>query len=146
MHGRVATVLASLLIAACRHAAAPSVADSTAAAARVDDSAIALHTRLAPAFADTARQTLAALLKNPKSARFDSLIVVQPPKADGHWPSPVVCGRIGGTPGIGGRSAMTPFIYQNRINVFLLDQRNATAFAVLRAKECDDPAGRLLLK
>ena len=86
------------------------------------------------------------LLKHPESALFDSLVVVQPPKEDGRWPTPWVCGRVGGKPGIGGRSAMTPFIYQNRINVFVFDPANPSAFLVLRAKACDNPAGRVLFK
>jgi hypothetical protein len=139
-------MIAPLLVAACGHAAAPSPADSTAAALRADDSVLASRTQHAAAFADTARTTLAVLLKHPESARFDSIVVIQPPKEDGHWPTPWVCGRIGGNPGIAGRRTMTPFVYQNRINVFVLDQGNATAFAVLRAKGCDNPAARQLLR
>lgn len=139
-------VITSLLFAACGRTSAPSAADSTAAAKHLDDSIIAIRTQQAPAFADTARSTLAVLLKHPESAVFDSLTVVQPPKVDGSWPAPWVCGRIGGKPGIGGRSTLTPFIYQNRINVFALDQGNGPAFAALRAKGCDNPAARLLLK
>ena len=135
-----------LFLGACGHASAPSAADSTAAAAHVDDSIITLRTQLAAALADTARSTLAVLLKHPESAVFDSLVVVQPPKAVGSWPAPVVCGRIGGKPGIGGRSTLTPFVYQNRINVFVLDQNNGSAFAALRAKGCDNPAARVLLR
>lgn len=112
----------------------------------LDDSIIALRTQQASAFADTARKTLAVLLKHPESAVFDSLIVVQPPKQDGSWPTPYVCGRIGGKPGIGGRSKLTPFIYQNRVNVFVLDPSNGPSFAALRAKGCDNPGARMLLK
>jgi hypothetical protein len=139
-------VSTSLLLAACSHTSAPPPADSTATAAHLDDSIVALRTQQAPAFADTARNTLKVLLKHPESAVFDSLIVVQPPKEGGSWPTPWVCGRIGGKPGIGGRSTLTPFVYQNRINVFLLDQSNGAAFAVLRAKGCDNPAARVLLR
>jgi len=146
MRRRVAVVAMLLLFAACSHPSAPSPADSTAAAMRLDDSIIALRTKQAPAFADTARRTVAVLLKHPESATFDSLVVVQPPKQDGRWPEPWLCGRIGGKPGIGGRNTRTPFIFQNRINVFVLDVSNGAAFAALRAKVCDNPGARVLLK
>jgi hypothetical protein len=89
---------------------------------------------------------MAALLKHPESAVFDSLVVMQPPREDGAWPTPWVCGRIGGKPGLGGRSTPTPFIYQSRLNVFVLDESNGHAFAALRAKGCGNPAARVLLK
>lgn len=146
MRRQIAAIVTLLLLAACSRTSAPSAADSTAGAKHLDDSIIALRTRQAPAFADTARNTLAVLLKHPESAIFDSLVVMQPPKEGGSWPTPWVCGRIGGKPGIGGRSTLTPFIYQNRINVFVLDQNNGPAFAALRAKGCANPAARVLLK
>jgi hypothetical protein len=142
----IAAIVTPLLFAACSHTGAPRAADSTVTAAHMDDSIIALRTQQAPAFADTARNTLRVLLKHPESAVFDSIVVVQPPKDGGNWPTPYVCGRIGGKPGVGGRNAMTPFVYQSRINVFVLDQNNAQAFAALRAKGCDHPAARVLLK
>ena len=146
MRRRIAVVVAAALLTACGRTSAPSPADSTAVAQRLDDSVLALRTQQAPALADTARRTLAVLLKHPESAVFDSLVVVQPPKQDASWPAPWVCGRIGGKPGIGGRTTPTPFIYQNRVNVFVLDQGNGPAFAALRAKGCDNPAARVLLK
>ena len=136
-----------LLAVACGGRSAPPAVDSTAAAKRVDDSILALRAQQAPAFADTARRTMAVLLKHPESAVFDSLVVVQPPRAvDGSWPAPWVCGRIGGKPGLGGKNTPTPFIYQSRLNVFVLDQSNGEAFAALRAKGCGNPAARVLLK
>jgi hypothetical protein len=146
MRRRIAVIVAPLLFAACSHPSAPSAADITAAATRLDDSIVALRTQQAPTFLDTARSTLAVLLKHPESAVFDSLVVVLPPKQDGSWPTPLVCGRVGGKPGLGGRNTLTPFIYQNRINVFVLDQSNGAAFAALRAKWCDNPGARALLK
>ncbi|HEY3932989.1 MAG TPA: hypothetical protein VGL65_00055 [Gemmatimonadales bacterium] len=146
MPRRIAAIVTLLLLAACGRTRAPSAADSTAAAKRVDDSVLAIRTRQAPAFADTARRTLAILLKHPESAVFDSVVVVQPPQQGGVWPTPWVCGRIGGNPGIGGRNTLTPFIYQNRINVFVLDKTNGTAFTALLAKGCDNPDARVLLK
>jgi hypothetical protein len=142
----IVVIIAAFAIAACGRPNAPPAADSTALAQHADDSIIALRTQQAPAIADTARMTLKVLLKHPERALFDSIVVVQPPKEDGRWPTPFVCGRIGGKPGIGGRNAMTPFVYQNRVNVFVLDQSNGPAFAALRARGCDNPAGRVLLR
>lgn len=139
-----ASTIALLLVTACSRPSAPSPADSAATVQRLDDSIIALRIGQAPALADTARTTLSALLKQPATAVFDSLIVVQPPKDGDSWPSPVVCGRIAGKPGIGGRTTPTPFVYQNRINVFLLDQNNAAAFGALRSKECANAGARVL--
>ena len=135
-----------LLVAACGRPRVPSTADSAAVALRADDSIVALRTRQAPALADTARSTLAGLLRRPETAVFDSLVVVQPPRDGAEWPMPEVCGRINGKPGIGGRLTPTPFIYQNRINVFVLDRSNGAAFAALRAKGCANPGARVLLK
>lgn len=143
---RIAANVSLLLLVACSRPGAPPAADSTAVVAHQDDSIIALRTQQAPAIADTARSTLAVLLKHPESAVFDSMVVVQPPKEGDNWPAPVACGRIGGKPGIGGRSTLTPFVYQNRINVFVLDQSNGPAFAALRAKECGNTGARVLLK
>jgi len=143
---RHAVGLIALLALACGRSTGPPPADSVAAAKHADDSLIALRTQQAPSIADSARTTLAVLLRHPESAVFDSLVVVQPPKAGGEWPAPWVCGRIGGKPGIGGRNAMTPFVYQNRINVFLLDASNGPAFGALRARGCGNPAARVLLR
>lgn len=107
---------------------------------------LALRTQHAAEFIDTARATMSVLLKHPESVVLDSLTVVQPPKDGGQWPTPYVCGRIGGKPGIGGRNTMTPFVYQSRINVFLLDQTNGTEFAALRARTCANPAARGLFR
>ena len=142
----VVVVAASLVLAGCGTKEAPPAVDTLARMKAMDDSVIALHTQQASALADSVRATMATLLKNPATAKFDSLIVVQPPKRDGIWSTPWVCGRIGGSPGIGGSNAMTPFIYQNRVNVFVLDASNREAFGALRAKGCDNPEGRVLLK
>jgi hypothetical protein len=145
MSHRKTTVITLLLLAACGGRSSPPAADSATTARHADDSLIARRTQQAPALEDTARRTLAVLLKHPESATFDSLTVVQPPKEGDNWPAPVVCGRIGGKPGIGGRNVPTPFIYQSRINVFVLDQSNGAAFAALRAKGCGNPTARVLL-
>jgi hypothetical protein len=144
---RVLIVLCLSLSVACgggKPAASP--ADSIAAMQRADDSVLAMHKQLASALADSARTALASLLKRPESAVFDSVVVVQQPKDDGRWPAPVVCGRINGKPGIGGQSAPAPFIYQSRINVFVLDPKNGDAFRALRMKSCDNPAATILIK
>jgi len=146
MNKRNAVFGLCLVVAACGRSGAAPAADTLAVAKQRDDSVIALRTQQAPALADTARVTLASLLKQPESALFDSIVVVQPPKENGSWSAPWVCGRIGGKPGIGGRSTMTPFVYQNRINVFVLDKDNAAAFAALRAKGCENPGARVVLK
>ena len=146
MSRRIAVILAPLIVAACGRAHTPSAADSAATAKQLDDSIIALRTQQAPAIADSARSILKVLLTHPETAVFDSVVVVQPPEQDGNWPLPYVCGRIGGKPGIGGKNVMTPFIYQNRLTVFVLDQSNGPAFAALRAKACANPASRVLLR
>ncbi len=112
--------------------------------AHVDDSLLTLRRQHAAAFVDTARRTLAVLLKHPESVVLDSLTVVQLPREGGQWPAPYVCGRIGGKPGIGGRNTMTPFVFQDRINVFLLDQTNGAAFAALHSRMCENPAAHVL--
>jgi hypothetical protein len=139
-------VVAISLAAACARPGAPAAADSAATAAHLDDSILSLRTQHAAEFIDTARATMSVLLKHPESMVLDSLTVVQLPKDGGEWPTPYVCGRIGGRPGIGGRTTMTPFVYQSRVNVFLQDQANGTAFAALRARTCDNPAAHVLLR
>ncbi len=84
------------------------------------------------------------LLKNPAIAVFDSLTVVQPAPTNGNWPAPAVCGRLGGKPGVTGTSGMTPFIYLNRVTVFVLDRSNGAAFAKLHTEYCDGPGTGVL--
>ena len=134
----------TLLLSACGHASPPPV-DPAVAAQRRTDSVLAAHKDAAPALADEARRTMVQLLKNPASAIFDSLTVVQPALSDGTWPSPVVCARIGGKPGVKGATGMTPFIYRNPMTVFVLDHDNAKPFADLRAKYCGGPGSQILL-
>jgi hypothetical protein len=143
---RTTVVVTTLVGSACGRPSAPAAPDSAAMAARADDSILAHRSRHAAAFIDTARATMAVLLKHPESVLLDSLVVVQPPVDGGQWPTPYVCGRIGGEPGIGGRNTMTPFVYQSRINVFLLDQTNGPAFAALHARTCQNPAAHVLFR
>jgi hypothetical protein len=133
-----------LVLTACSHRSPSPAADSAAVARHVSDSVLAGHTQAAPALLDSARNTMAQILKHPETARFDSLVVVQPAMQSGSWPAPAVCGRIGGTPGIDGASGMTPFIYRNPVTVFVLTQSNTAAFARLRTDLCDGPGTKRL--
>lgn len=143
---RPAVVVTTLAGSACGRPSPPAVPDTAIVAVHTDDSILARRTQRASVLIDTARATMAVLLKHPESVVLDSLTVVQPPKDGGQWPAPYVCGRIGGKPGIGGRKAMTPFVYQSRINVFLQDQTNGPAFAALHAKMCENPAAHVLFR
>jgi hypothetical protein len=145
MHRHMVAIVTALLCAACSRTHAPSPADSAAIAKRFDDSIIARRTSDAPLFADSARHVMVTLLKHPATAVFDSLVVVQPAKVDGVWPAPVVCARLSGRPGINGGHTPVPFIYQNRLDVFVLQQDNGSAFAALRARTCGNPSARVLL-
>jgi len=100
----------------------------------------------APVLRDSAKATLAALLTAPASATFDSLVVIQPPEEDGRMPAPVVCGRIGGTPGIGGSRTPTRFIYQSRFTVFVEEAANQRQFSALWARTCGVPGGIVLIE
>jgi hypothetical protein len=91
---------------------------------------------------DSAKTTLATLLDNPASAVFGSLVVIQPPEVEGRLPSPAVCGWINGTPGIGGRSTPTRFVYQSKWTVFVEEEANRDKFLELWADAC---TGELLM-
>ncbi len=124
----------SLLMAACA-SPAPKAAVDSAVVAPTDVSAAAPVID-STALRDSAMATLAPLLDNPASATFDSVAVLQPAMVDGRWPMAVVCGRIGGKPGIGGSKASTRFIYQNRFTVFVEEQANQRQFNALWARTC----------
>src|SRR3990172_3227232 len=97
----------------------PGIGPDTATVARsLADSVAKAEQSSAGALRDSARAALASLLKDPTSAAFDSLVVVQPPALNGRTSPMVVCGRIRGKPGIGGRSGPAVFVYQNRMTVF----------------------------
>lgn len=93
---------------------------------------------------DSAQVTLASLLRNPGSATFDSVRVMQPPGVDDRLPAWAVCGQISGRPGIGGRSTPTRFVYQSRWTVFVEEANNQAAFADLWSRNCEAPATALL--
>ena len=106
------------------------------------------RSRLADAgvLVDSAKATLATLLDDPASATFDSVVVIQPPAADGRLPALAACGRIGGRPGVGGSRSPVRFIYQGKWTVFVEESRNAEQFAELWAKLCADPGGEVVLR
>ncbi len=134
-----------LMIAACSDAAPDHGADSAAVAAANADSIARSAATNAATLRDSAQATLATLLDDPASAVFDSVVVIQPPPVDGRSPAPAVCGRIGGKPGIGGRSTPTRFVYQGRWTVFVEEAGNQAEFAAVWAKMCDGAGGTVLL-
>jgi hypothetical protein len=136
----------AMLLAACSRRADTAPPDPALLAKIVADSVVAAHTAAAPILAEKARSVMMQLLKNPATAKFDSLIVTQPAFADGSWPLPAVCGRIGGKPGLKGSSGMTQFIYLNPVTVFVLEGTNAVPFGELRARNCDGPGVKVLLR
>lgn len=136
----------AFLAAACGGAPAPAPVDSAAVAKQRLDSTLAERTRAAPALLEEARGVMVQLLSKPATAVFDSLRVEQPLVRDGVWPPTAVCGRLGGKPGVNGSSGMTPFIYMNRMTVFVLDGKNQAQFSALYDKSCRDPGARVLLE
>lgn len=131
---------------ACTSSKPSNGPDSATVASNLADSVAKAEQQRAGALRDSARVALASLLKDPKSATFDSLMVVLPPPVNGR-PSPmVVCGRIRGKPGIGGRSAPAAFVYQNRMTVFVTDASNKKAFGEVWSETCAHPQARVIVK
>lgn len=139
-------ILCAFLVGACGGAPAPAPVDSAALAKQHLDSVFAERTRTAPALLEEARGVMAQILPKPATAVFDSLRVVQPEVREGAWPPPAVCGRLGGKPGVNGSSGMTPFIYLNRMTVFVLDAKNQAQFNELYGKSCGGAGGRTLVQ
>lgn len=141
-------ILASILLAALAVACTAGEPDTEsgfdAAVVRMAqaDSQLMAHRAMAGAFRDSAQATLASLLDDPASASFDSVVVIQPPMDGDRLPGLVVCGRIGGRPGIGGSRTPVRFIYQNRWTVFVEEADNRTKFGELWDATCD-PAGEV---
>ncbi len=133
-------LVALVALVACGGEAAPDPEAEAAAAAARADSIAAAAVASAPAFRDSAQARLATLLDDPASATFDSVIVMQPPEADGRLPARAVCGRIGGRPGVGGSSTPVRFIYIGAFTVFVEEDANREKFAELWATSCA-PAG-----
>ncbi|MEO7353441.1 MAG: hypothetical protein ABIZ70_03735, partial [Gemmatimonadales bacterium] len=119
--------------------------DSAVLAQQRSDSVLAARTREAPALLQEARGVMVQILAKPATASFDSLRVMQPAVRDGVWPPPAVCGRLGGKPGVKGAAGMTPFVYFNKMTVFVRDQKNQVAFGELYGKTCSAAGGRVLV-
>ncbi len=139
-------VIVILMTTACSNAARDNGADSAAIAPANADSIARSAATDAARLRDSAQATLATLLDNSVSATFDSVVVIQPAPDGGRSPAPAVCGRIGGKPGIGGRSTPTRFVYQGRWTVFVEEAGNQAEFAAVWAKMCDRAAGTVILE
>jgi hypothetical protein len=140
-------LLGLALLAACTSAGDDTARapDSTLATEEAEHAAARTLLAEAEDLRDSAQVVLATLLTDPASARFDSLVVIQPPVEGGRQPSLAACGRIGGSPGIAGRGGMTRFVYQNRWTVFVEEDGNREQFAALWARSCDPATGTVLI-
>jgi hypothetical protein len=136
----------ALWVTACGTPDAPQGPDSAQMAQASADSLAKAALVEAAALRDSAQATLATLLKNPASASFDSVVVMQPPADGDRRPPMVVCGRISGTPGIGGRSTPTRFVFQTKFALFVEEAANAAAFAQLLGRTCGAPGARVVLQ
>lgn len=136
-------VITSSFLLACSGDAEPAADPAALAAARADSLARAAAAA-APALRDSAQATLAALLDTPASATFDSVVVIQPPMDGDRLPGMVVCGRIGGRPGIGGSRTPVRFIYQNRWTVFVEEAANRAKFGELWGASCGEGSGTVV--
>lgn len=136
----------SLSTTGCSASKGNSGLDSAAIAQAVTDSLAKLEQLEAIDLRDSARVVIASLLRNPKTAIFDSLVVVQPPKVNNRYPMPVACGKVRGRPGIGGRSGATAFVFQCRLTVFVEEASNRATFAELWGRTCGNPQSRVILR
>jgi|CXWL01.1.fsa_nt_gi hypothetical protein len=127
---------ALLGVAGCASPKTSDGVDSVAVAAARADSLAKAAVVEGTALRDSAQATLATLLKNPATAVFDSVVVMQPPAVGDRLPPMVVCGRISGKPGIGGRAMPTRFVYQTKFALFVEDSANRQAFAELVGRTC----------
>lgn len=148
MSGRILPVaMAALtLAAACSNRAADKVADPAAAVTARADSVLLAVRADAEKMRNDARTTLAELLRDPATASFDSLMVVQPPAEEGRVPPMAACGRIGGRPGIAGSNVPTRFVYQSRFTVFVEEEKNREEFAALWERTCSAPGRTVILQ
>lgn len=142
---RPVPLLVIALLAACAARDEAPAVDSLAVARERADSLRLARVAEAPALRDTAKATLATLLKNPASARWDSVVVIQPPPVNGRDQGLVVCGRIGGRPGIGGSATMTRFVYQGKFTVYVEEAKNREQFAELWGRTCGAAGGEVVL-
>ena len=127
---RLATFIAASLIAACSEGKAPAPVDSTPPAA-VPDTVAAMALR------DSATATVATLLDAPDRARFDSVIVTQPPRDGARLPGMAVCGRISGPASAKLPRSPARFVFQSKWALFVEDATNADEFAKLWASRCE---------
>lgn len=134
---RPVPLLAIVMLAACAARDEAPAVDTLAVARERADSIRLARVAEAPALRDTAKATLATLLKNPASATWDSVVVVQPPPVNGRDQGLVVCGRIGGRPGIGGRAGMARFVYEGKFTVYVETADNREEFGRLWGRTCD---------
>jgi hypothetical protein len=134
-----------LLVVGCTSPRTDAVVDSTAVAAARADSLAKAAVVDATALRDSAEATIATLLKNPATAAFDSVVVMQPPAVGDRLPPMVVCGRISGRPGIGGRSTPTRFVYQTKFALFVEEAANRQAFADLVGRTCGATGARVVV-
>ncbi len=146
MHAsRPVPLIALAVLAACAPKEQAPAADSLAVARERADSIRLARVAEAPALRDTAKATLATLLKDPASATWDSVVVIQPPPAaDGRLPALVVCGRMGGRPGIGSKPGMTRFVYQGKFTVYVEEAKNQEQFAELWGRTCGVEGGEVV--
>jgi hypothetical protein len=135
------SIAAITSLAACSGGAREPALDSTATA-----TVVAPDTATAMTLRDSAKATLATLLQDPATATFDSVVVIQPPHDGERLPAMAVCGRIGGRPGIGGRTTPVRFVYQSKWTVFVEEAGNQAAFGELWARSCAIPAGVVVLR
>lgn len=139
----VRIMLACILVAmtsACAGGQSSPEPDSAAVAQAVTDSAVARERVHVTEMLDGARSVLASLLADSATATFEELMVVQPPEVEGKIPAMVVCGKISGKPGIGGRQGPTAFIYTSRWTVFVEEAANREAFVKLWGETCGNAA------
>ncbi len=136
---------AILLLVGCASSKPSEAVDSAAVAAARADSLAKAAVVEGGALRDSAQATLATLLKNPASAVFDSVVVMQPPAVGDRLPPMVVCGRINGKPGIGGRQAPTRFVYQTKFALFVEESANRQAFEELVGRTCGATGARVIV-
>lgn len=140
---RPASLIILAVLAACAPKEETPAVDSLAVARERVDSIRLARVAEAPALRDTAKATLATLLEDPASATWDSVVVIQPPPAaDGRLPALVVCGRMGSSPGIGGKAGMSRFVYQGKFTVYVEEAKNREQFAELWARTCGAEGGK----
>lgn len=127
------------LLLGCRGESSTPGPDSAAVAQAAADSLTAAQRIRAAELLVDARGVIASLLADSASATFEEMVVVQPPASNGTTPALVVCGKVNGKPGIGGRSTPTSFVYTSRWSVFVEEASNQTAFRALWDRTCGHP-------